>query len=240
MALAIDIVHCFKPLDHLDQAIYRDILRAKHKSDEDFSFVKLVPGKGEATLVYDVLRLPDREAHGEVASLGTLAVTGMLLARAIVTRNPSHWTGALWAGAVALMGGEETLRKARSGLHRFVRRGKLGQVALRLETDEAVLTFEGQEVHISLAPVRQICIRALRRNIDGQPFTLNYVVHLDFQDARVLSLLRTPNALEARRLGHQLGNAMQLPISFQNVDVSEVRNGFSWEMGPQLGEPALN
>ncbi len=48
------------------------------------------------------------------------------------------------------------------------------------------------------------------------------------------------DAVEARRLGHQLAKALHLSMSFQNVEVSEVPNGYSWEMGPQLGEPALN
>lgn len=240
MATAMDIVHCFKPLDHLDQAIYRDVLRAKQKAEEEFAFVKVATSSKEATLIYDVLRLPENEVQSEVASLGTLTVAGSLLARALVTRKPQHLTVALWAGAVALMGGEETLRRAKSGIQRMVRMGKLGQVSFRLTMDEAVLTYEGQEVHISLAPMRQLCIRALRRTVDGQPVTVNYAIHVDFQDARVLSLYRSANAVEARRLGHQLASALQLPMAFQNVEVSEVRNGYSWEMGPQLGEPALN
>ena len=55
-----------------------------------------------------------------------------------------------------------------------------------------------------------------------------------------MPVIRCAEAVEARRLAHQLANGLHLAMSFQNVEVSEVPNGYSWEMGPQLVEPALN
>ena len=234
----MDIVHCFKPLDHLDQAIYRDILRSRQRDGEEFTFESHVGGSKEVRFIYNVLRLPRQDIEGEYTSLGKLAVTGLLLARAVVTRRPNHWTGALCAGAVTLIGGEETLRKARSAIKKMFRNG-LGQVTFKVSPNEAVLTYEGQQVHISLAPMKHIAIRALRDPSEGDPAAA-YCLHLDLQDGRVLPLFRGAEPLAARRLGHQVAQALQLPMVFQNVEINEVKNGYSWEMGPQLVEPALN
>lgn len=234
----MDIVHCFKPVDHLDQAVYRDILRSRSKGGEEFSFESHTGGTREFSLLYNVLRLPAQESDGENTSLGKLAVAGLLLARAVVTRRPQHWAGALGASAVTLIGGDETFRKARSALKKMFRNG-LGQVQLRVVPGEAVLTYESQEVHISLAPMKQIAIRALR--YQGEPESMStYCLHVDLQDGRVLPLYRGQEPLAARRLGHQAAQALQLPMVFQNVEISEVKNGYSWEMGPLLVEPALN
>ena len=238
MASAMDIVHYFKPVDHLDQAIYRDILRSRQKGGEEFAFESHSEERRELRLLFNVLRLPPQENAGEYSSLGKLAVTGLLLARAVVTRRPQHWTGALCAGAVTLIGGEETLRKAHSAVKKMFRTS-LGQVSFKICPNEAVLTYETQQIHISLAPMRQVAIRALR--FKGEPESLSsYCLHVDLQDGRVLPLLRGQEPLGARRLGHQAAQTLQLPMVFQDVEIHEVRNGFSWEMGPQLVEPGLN
>jgi hypothetical protein len=239
VASAVDILHYFKPLEHLDQAIYRDILKGS-RQDEEFALNRVDVEKREATLVYDVLRLPRRESHGEIASLGVLTTTSLLFLRAAVTGKPHHWTGAICAGAVALIGGEETIRKAQSAFHRLSKAGKLGQVSLKLTPGEAVVTYRVQQVQMSLAPMRQLVVRAFKRNQTSQSADLTYGVHIDLQDGRVISLHRTGGPVEARRLGRQVAGALQLPMVFQSIDVSEVQNGYSWEMGPQLIEPALN
>jgi hypothetical protein len=239
VASAVDILHCFKPLEHLDQAIYRDILKGSQQ-DEEFALNRLDVGAKTVTLVYDVLRLPRRELHGELSSLGTIGVTSLLFLRAAVTRKAHHWTGALCAGAVALIGGEETIRKAQSAMYRLSHAGKLGQVFLKLTGGEAVVTYRAQQVQMSLAPMRQLVVRSFRRAHNTRSVEMTYGVHIDLQDGRVVSLHRTGAPIEARRLGRQLAGALQLPMVFQTIDVIQVQNGYSWEMGPQLIEPALN
>jgi hypothetical protein len=234
----MDIVHYFKPVDHLDQAIYRDILRSRQKEGEEFAYESHSGSPKELKLRFNVVRLPRQEQEGEYTSLGKLALTGFLLARAAVSRRPQDWAGALCAGAVTLIGGDETLRKARSAVKKMFRNG-LGQVSFKVCPNEAVLTYEAQEVHISLAPMKQVVIRALR--YQGEPESMStYCLHVDLQDGRVLPLFRGQEPLAGRRLGHQAAQALQLPMVFQNVEICEVKNGFSWEMGPQLVEPALN
>ena len=232
----MDIVHCFKPAEHLDQAIYRDLLKTRQKSSEELRFVSFLGGQEEATLVYEVLRLPERQIQAEYSSLGKVALTGFLLARALLVRRPTSWAAALSAGALAFLDGEETLQRAKGAIQRLSRAGSLGKCSVRLTPGESVLVYEGQQVHISLAPMRQVVLRAVR----GGEGKVPYCVHIDFQDGRVLPVTRVFEALEARRLGHQLANALHLSMSFQNVEVSEVPNGYSWELGPQLVEPALN
>lgn len=234
----MDIVHCFRPVDHLDQAVYRDILRSRQKGGEEFSYETHTSGTRELSLVYNVVRLPAQESDGENTSLGKLAIAGLLLARAVVTRRPQHWAGALGAGAVTIIGGEETLRKARSALKKIFRNG-LGQVFFKVVPSEAILTYESQEIHISLAPMKQVAIRALRYQSEPESMS-TYCLHVDLQDGRVLPLYRGQEPLAARRLGHQAAQALQLPMVFQNVEISEVKNGYSWELGPTLVEPALN
>jgi hypothetical protein len=238
VATAMDIVHCFKPAEHLDQAIYRDLLKSRQKSPDDLRFLSLLPGEEEATLIYEVMRLPQKQVTSEYSSLGKMALTGLLFARALLTRKPTHWAGALGAGALAFLDGEETIQRARGALLRIGRAGNLGKATLRLTPGEAVLVYEGQQIHISLAPMRQVVLRAVRG--PGDLGDTAYCVHLDLQDGRVMPIVRSQKAIEARRLAHQLAASMHLSMTFQNVEVSEVTNGYSWEMGPQLVEPALN
>lgn len=238
LATAMDIVHCFKPAEHLDQAIYRDLLKSRQKDADEIRFVSFLSGQEEATFVYEVLRLPQRQLSSEYNSLGKVALTTLLFARALVTRKPTHWAGAVSAGALAFFDGRETLQKARGAIQRLARAGSLGKATLRLTTSEAILTYEGQQVHISLAPLRQVVLRAVRRPEDT--VDAYYCIHVDLQDGRVLPVLRSLNAVEARRQAHQLAKALHLSMSFQSVEVSEVPDGFSWEMGPSMVEPALN
>lgn len=238
MATAMDIVHCFKPAEHIDQAIYRDLLKSRQKDSDDLRYVSFLPGDEEATLVYEVLRLPPKQVHSEYSSLGKVALTGLLFARAFLTRSPTAWAGALSAGALAFLDGEETIQKARGAIMRIGRAGNLGKATLRLTSGEAILVYEGQQIHISLAPMRQVVLRAVRG--PGDTGEVAYCIHLDLQDGRVMPVIRSQKAVEARRLAHQLAAALHLSMTFQNVEVSEVTNGYSWEMGPQLVEPALN
>lgn len=235
----MDIVHCFKPAEHLDQAIYRDLLRSRQKGTEETRFLSFLSGKDEATLVYEVLRLPERQAQQEYSSLGKLALTTLLMARAMLTKKSTHLAGALSAGALTLIDGKDVFTRAKGALLRLSRAGSLGKATLRLTASEAILVYEGQQVHISLAPMRQVVLRAVRAS--GQPeHESYYCIHLDLQDGRVMPVLRSRQAVEARRQAHQLATSLHLSMSFQNVEVSEVPNGYSWEMGPQLVEPALN
>jgi hypothetical protein len=238
VANAMDIVHCFKPAEHLDQAIYRDLLKARQKGSDELRFVSLLGGREEATLVYDVLRLPQRQVQSEYSSLGKVALTALLFTRALLTGKSAHWAGAISAGAVTLIDGEETLQRARGALQRLSRAGSLGKATMRLTPSEAVLVYEGQQVHISLAPMRQVVLRRVRGAAESQE--IYYCIHVDLQDGRVLPVIRSTQAVEARRLTHQLARALHLTIISQNVDWTEVPNGYSWEMGPQLAEPALN
>lgn len=237
LATAMDIVHCFKPAEHLDQAIYRDLLKCRQKGSDDLRFLSFLAGEAEATLIYEVLRLPQQQVHSEYSSLGKVALTGALFARALVTRRATHWASAVSAGVYSFLDGEETLRKARGALMRLSRAGNLGKATVRLTPGEAVLVYEGQQIHISLAPMRQVVLRAVRGPAEGEPA---YCIHLDLADGRVLPLTRSTQPVEARRLAHGLAKALHVGMTFQNVDVSEVSNGFSWETGPQLVEPALN
>ncbi|MFN8608271.1 MAG: hypothetical protein U0931_12115 [Vulcanimicrobiota bacterium] len=238
MATAMDIVHCFKPAEHLDQAIYRDLLKSRQKGSDELRFVSLLGAKEEATLVYEVLRLPQRQVQSEYSSLGKVALTALLFTRALLTGKSAHWAGAISAGAFTLIDGEETLQRARGALQRIGRAGSLGKCTLRLTPNEAVLVYEGQQVHISLAPMRQVVLRPVRGAAESQE--IYYCIHIDLQDGRVLPVIRSTQAVEARRLAHQLAKALHLTISSQYVDVMQVPNGYSWEMGPQLAEPALN
>lgn len=237
MATAMDIVHCFKPAEHLDQAIYRDLLKARQKGSDEVRFVSFLGGQEEATLVYEILRLPQRQIQSEYSSLGKVAITALLFTRALITRKATHIAGALSAGAIAFLDGEETLQRARGALQRLSRAGNLGKATIRLTPSEAILVYEGQQVHISLAPMRQVVLRAVSGANENE---VSYCIHVDLQDGRVMPVIRSSQAVEARRLAHQLANALHLTMSFQKVEVSEVPNGYSWEMGPQLGEPALN
>lgn len=238
VATAMDIVHCFKPAEHIDQAIYRDLLKSRQKDGDDLRYLSFLPGEEEATLIYEVLRLPAKQVQAEYTSLGKMALTSLLFARALLTRKPTHWAGALSAGAFAFLDGEETLQRARGALMRLGRAGNLGKATLRLTPGEAILVYEGQQVHITLAPMRQVVLRAVRGPSDGAEVA--YCIHIDLQDGCVMPIVRSQKAIKARRLAHQLANALHLSMTFQNVEVSEVPNGYSWEMGPQLVEPALN
>lgn len=235
----MDIVHSFKPLDHLDQAIYRDILKVKNGKGEDFQLVGVTAEAQQIVLEYEVRRLPGENEKREYTSLVGLAAAGALLARAALTRKPHHWAQALSTAGVALLGGEETLSRARSAIERLSRGGKLGTARLRIAQGEAVLTYRDQEIHMSLPPMKNVVLRTFRRALGGKP-TQSYAVHIDLQDGRILSLNRWNEPLSPRRVGHQVAAALQLSMVFQNVEVTEVTNGFSWEMGPQLVEPALN
>lgn len=234
----MDIVHCFKPAEHLDQAIYRDLLKSRQKDADELRFLSFMGGQEEATFVYEVLRLPQRQVQSEYTSLGKVALTTLLFARALLTRKPTHWAGAVSAGAFAFLDGQETLQRAKGALQRISRAGSLGKATLRLTASEAILTYEGQQVHISLAPMRQVVLRAVRGPDEGSE--VHYCIHVDLQDGRVLPVIRSSKAVEARRQAHQLAKALHLSMSFQNVEVTEVPNGFSWEMGPSMVEPALN
>lgn len=237
MATAMDIVHCFKPAEHLDQAIYRDLLKSRQKGTDELRFVSLMGAQEEVTLVYEILRLPQRQVQSEYSSLGKVALTALLFTRALLSGKSSHWAGAISAGAITLLDGEETIQKARGALQRLSRAGSLGKATLRLTPSEAVLVYESQQVHISLAPMRQVVLRAVSGSNSQE---VQYCTHIDLQDGRVLPVIRSNQAVESRRLAHQLANALHLSMSFQKVEVSEVPNGYSWEMGPQLVEPALN
>lgn len=237
MATAMDIVHCFKPAEHLDQAIYRDLLKSRQKGSDEVRFVSFLGGQEEATLVYEILRLPQSQVKSEYSSLGKVALTAALVARALISRKPTAIAGALSASAITLLDGEATLQKARGALLRLTRAGNLGKATIRLTPSEAILVYEGQQVHISLAPMRQVVLRQVSGTNESES---SYCIHVDLQDGRVMPVIRSGQAVEARRLAHQLANALHLTMSFQKVEVSEVPNGYSWEMGPQLGEPALN
>jgi len=237
VATAMDIVHCFKPAEHLDQAIYRDLLKSRQKGTDELRFVSLMGAQEEVTLVYEILRLPQRQVQSEYSSLGKVALTALLFTRALLSGKSSHWAGAISAGAITLLDGEETIQKARGALQRLSRAGSLGKATLRLTPSEAVLVYESQQVHISLAPMRQVVLRAVSGSNSQE---VQYCTHIDLQDGRVLPVIRSNQAVESRRLAHQLANALHLSMSFQKVEVSEVPNGYSWEMGPQLVEPALN
>lgn len=238
MANAMDIVHCFKPTEHLDQAIYRDLLKNRQQEADELRFVNLLGGQEEATLVYEVLRLPQRQLQSEYTSLGKIALTALLFTRALLTGKSTHWAGAISAGAFTLMDGEETIQRARGALQRLSRAGNLGKATLRLKASEATLVYESQQIHISLAPMRQVVLRPMRGL--GENKEIYYCIHIDLQDGRVLPVLRSNEAVEARRLAHQLAKALHLTISSQYIDVTQVPNGYSWEMGPHLSEPALN
>jgi hypothetical protein len=236
MAKAIDFVHAFKPQDHLDQAIYRDILRGASPEELEYETVAVNPR--QITLEYKVKSLPSDDSQAEAASVGKLAVTSLLVARAILTRRPADLTGAICAGAVTLIGGEETFRRAKSAFQRVFKQD-LGKLKFRIQPGQAAITYQDQEVQISLAPLKQVATRAIRQAGENDK-DAKYSLHLDFQDGRVVTLLRGLSSVEARKLGHQVAQALHSPIVFQSIAVSEVKNGYSWELGPQLVEPALN
>ena len=236
MAKAIDFVHVFRPVDHLDQAIYRDILRGE--GEQELAYEKMDLKPKQASFEFKVKALPTEDSSGEAASVGKLALTSILLAQAIFTRRPAHVAGALCAGAVTLIGGEETLRRAKSAFQRVFKQD-LGFLKLQIQPGEARLRYQDQEVQMSLAPLRQVATRALRQAGQADKDS-KYSLHLDFQDGRVLPLLRGLDSVMARKIGHQLSQALQCAMVFQSIEVSEVRNGYSWELGPQLVEPALN
>ncbi|MBI3925856.1 MAG: hypothetical protein HY319_09975 [Armatimonadetes bacterium] len=237
MAGAMDIVHYFKPREGLDRSIYKNAVGGG-ASQEHFRLSGVTTGAHEVVLQYEIHRIPGHEPRGEAASLGALALTSALFVRALITRQPGHWAGALAAGSVAALGMQDMVKKARSAIRRFSGPGHLGWATVRLTPQEMTCTYGGQEVHIPLAPMSQVVMRTFQYRL--QPPRVVHGLYIDLDDGRFLPIWKWTEALAPRRTGHQLARTLGLSMVFQNVEVTEVDNGFSWELGPVLSEPAMN
>lgn len=236
MSSAVDIVHHFKPVNELDQAIYTMVRRLKQRQPMPFPLKGLQVQDNLVEGRYEVRENPAEEL-GETASLGALATTGALFLRALVTRRAAHWAGALGAGAVVLMTAPDLVRKARAAVDRWTGRG--GLAVLKVQPEDVVLTYGDQEIHMTIPPMKGVVLRTFRHQLTGRS-EQHYALHIELQDGRIISLAEWEEALAARRTTHQVARALHLAMAFQNVDVTEVDQGYSWELGPQLVEPAMN
>lgn len=240
MASAMDIVHFFKPQERLDRLIYQHAVRGRPGWREDYRLAGTEMGSQEAVLRYEILGIPGQDQTGEVASVGALALTSALFVRALITRRTTHWAGALAAGSVAALGMQDMVKKARSAIRRWSGPGHLGVATVKLSPDEMVCSYGDQEVRVTLAPMKQVILRTFRYQLDPEAPYVVYAVQVDLDDGRFIPTWVWADPLPSRRTGHQFARAFRLPMVFQNVDITGVPNGFSWELGPVLSEPAMN
>ncbi len=234
----VEILQRVKPVDGLEQAIYRTLQQLRGEVQDVFRLEELNCSHREVTGRYHLVTEIPRQSGSDAAALGALALTGLLFARALVTRKASHWAGAAWAGSIAFLTSQDLIKRATSTVKRWV--GSSQETAtMTVLPEELVFVYRDQEIHINLPPATSVVLRTFHHRL-RKTDEHYYLLQMDLQDGRVLTLSGFEDALAARRRGHQVCRAMGLGMVFQNVEVTEVENGISWELGPQLVEPALN
>ncbi|MCA9794395.1 MAG: hypothetical protein KC910_21455 [Candidatus Eremiobacteraeota bacterium] len=238
MHSAVEVLHQVKPVDVLDQTIYRTLQRIRGDAPEPFLLRELNCTHREISGRYLIRADEPARTGGEAAALGALAVTGLLFARALVTRKPLHWAGALWAGSIALMTGQDLIKRASSAVRRFTGNNQ-DFATMTVLPEELIFLYRDQEIHVNLPPAVSVVLRTFRHRLRGREEQF-HLLQLDLHDGRVITLSGYDDVVTARRNGHQVCRSMGLGMVFQNIEVTEVENGISWELGPQLVEPALN
>ncbi len=233
----MELLEHFKPVDQLEQAVYRTILRLRSRRPEVYSLESLETSDGLAEVTFKVKDV-SVDSGNEASALGALAVTGMLMLRAAFSGRRSHWAVALGAGTVTCMTAGTLVKKAGRALRRVT--GKSSDTAvLSVAPKKLKFRFGPQEVQVDLPPMTNIVLRTFRHSFKGSRDQF-HLLQIELQDGRVITVSGWDEALVARRVGHQVARALKLSMAFQNIEVSEVENGVSWELGPQLVEPALN